>query len=127
MDTDRTATHFNAIDNHIVRIRTNGSRIAIQQRDIFGFGRRERVMHSIETLVFFAPLEQREVDHPQASKLVLVAQSQLAGHFQTQFAKLFAGLHRIVTRKDQDQVARLSTEGFLHLLQDFLRIELIYA
>ncbi len=96
MDTDRTSTHFNTIDNHIVSISTYGTRIAIQQRNIFRLRRGERMVHSIETLIFFAPLEQREVNHPQTSKLVLIAQSQLARHFKTQFAELFAGLHRII-------------------------------
>ena len=85
------------------------------------------MVHCIETLIFFAPLEQREIDHPQAGKLVLVTQPQLTGHFQTQFAKLFARLHCIVAGKDQDQVARFCTKGFLHLLQYFLRIEFIHA
>ena len=85
------------------------------------------MVHCIEALVFFAPLEQREVDHPQAGELVLVTQAQLAGHFQTQFAKLFARLHRIVAGKDQNQVARFCTKGLFHLLQYFLGIEFIHA
>ena len=39
VDTDGTATHFDTIDHHVVCIRTDGSRIAVQQRNIFGFGR----------------------------------------------------------------------------------------
>ena len=78
------------------------------------------MVHSHQTAFLFAPFEHREVNHPQTGKLVLVAQSQLVTHFQTQFTQLLAGLHRIVTAQNQDQVTRFGTEGLLHLLQYFL-------
>ena len=87
----------------------------------------ERMMHGHQAAFLFAPFKHREVNNPQAGKLVLVAQSQLVAHFQTQLAQLLARLHRIVAAKDENQVARLRAEGFLHLLKHILAVELVDA
>ena len=84
-------------------------------------------MHSHQTAFFFAPLEHREINHPQKSELVLVAQAQLVTHLQTKLAKLLAGLHGIVTAQNQNQVTRFCTECSFHFLQHFLGIEFINA
>ena len=127
VDTDGTATHFNTVDNHIVGIGTNSSRIGVKQRNVFRLRRGERMVHSIEALVFFAPLEEREIDHPQTCKFVLVAQTELVAHFQTQLTQLLAGLVGIVARQNQNQIARFGSKCFLHLLEHVLRIEFVHT
>lgn len=73
VDTDGTSTHFNTVAHHIVCICTDSCRVCIQQRNIFVFRMSERVVHSHQAAFFIAPLKHREVNHPKADELVLVA------------------------------------------------------
>ena len=67
-------------------------------------------------MVFFAPLQQREVDHPEAFKPRLISQPEPVAHLQTELAELLARLVCLAT-ENQHQVARLGAEGCLHGLQ----------
>ena len=84
------------------------------------------MVHRHETLLFVTPLKHGEFSHPQEGKFVLVSQTETLAHLQTQFAQLLAGLHGIVARKNQDEVARVGLHLLLQGLQVFLSIELIY-
>ena len=50
------------------------------------------MVHGVVTLGLVVPLEQREVDDPQRSELLRVAQAQLLSDRQTQGAELGEGL-----------------------------------
>ena len=71
-----------------------------------------------ETLLFVAPLEQWEIDNPQALELILVHESQLTAHLQTQGAELYACLVGVVAGEDEDKVALLG----LHLVGNSLQL-----
>ncbi len=58
-----------------------------------------------EALLFVAPLEEREVDNPEALKLLLVAQTEPLAHLQSQRAELGTGLVGIVAAEDEHEVA----------------------
>ena len=85
------------------------------------------MVHSHQTAFFLAPFEHREVNNPKANKFILITQSQLCSHLQTEFAKLLTCFHHVVTGQNQDQITRLGTKCFFHLLQHFLCIELVHT
>ena len=76
-------------------------------------------------MFFVAPFVHREIDHPQTTEFVFVAQSQLRTHFETQFAELFAGFQGIGTAENQYQIAGFGLHGGFQLLQHILRVEFI--
>ena len=125
VDTYRAATHFYSVDHHIVGIGTHRRRVSVKQRNVFVLRVGERMVHRHKALLLIAPFKHREVNYPQAGKFVLVAQTELIAHLQTQLAQLFASLHRVVARQYQYQVARLGAEGSLHLLEHILSVEFI--
>ena len=127
VDTDRTTTNFYAIDNHVVSISAYSTWVGVEQWNIFWFRRCEWVVHSIEALVLFAPLKEREVHNPEARVVVFVAQTELATHFKTKFAQLFASFVSVVARKDKDEVARLSIHRSAELLEHLLSVEFVNA
>ena len=127
VDTDRATTNFYAIDNHVVGISAHSTWVGVEQWNIFWFRRCEWVVHSIEALVLFAPLKEREVHNPKARVVVFVAQTELATHFKTKFAQLFASFVSIVARKDKDKVAWLSIHRSAELLEHLLSVEFINA
>ena len=97
MDTDRAAADFHTIDDHVVGIRAHCPRIRLEHRDVLRLGRSEGVMHSVEALGLFIPLEEGEVNYPEAGELRLIAEAKLIAHFKTKLAELLTHLHRIIT------------------------------
>ena len=83
------------------------------------------MVHRHQAAFFFTPFKHREIYYPKTSKLVLITQSQLLTHFQTQFTKLFPGLHGIIAGQYQNQIARFSSKSFFHLLKHLLCIEFV--
>ena len=55
------------------------------------------MVHSVEALSLFIPLEEGEVNHPEAGELRLIAEAKLIAHFKTKLAELLTHLHRIIT------------------------------
>ena len=100
VNTDRSSTDFHAVDNHIISIGTHSSRVSIQQWNIFFFRMCKRMVHSHQTAFFLTPFEHWEVNHPKANKLILITQSQLGTHFQTEFTKLLTCFHHVVAGKN---------------------------
>ena len=88
---------------------------------------RERMVHSHQTAFLLAPFKHREVDHPEASEFVFVAESELTTHLKAQLAELFARLHSVVAAEDEDEVARLCVESLRHFLKHLLRVEFVDA
>ena len=66
VDTDAASTYLHAVDDHIVGIGTHAGGVGIEQGDILGLGRGERMVHGHEALLLVAPLVHGEVYHPQA-------------------------------------------------------------
>ncbi len=86
-----------------------------------------KVVHGHEALLFVAPFEHGEVHHPEAGEFVLVAQAELASHFEAQLAELFACAHGVVAAENQDEVAGFGIHGFAQLLECFLGVEFVDA
>ena len=82
---------------------------------------------SHQALFLVAPLEQGEVNNPQADELVLVAQTETVAHLQTEGAKLYAGLVGLVAAHDEHQVAVVGPHCCLELLPHFGCVELVDA
>ena len=81
-DTDRPSADFHAVDDEVVGVGPDFSRIGVEQADVFGIRRRERVVHRVETLRLVVPFEQREIDYPQRRELLVRPQSQPIAHFE---------------------------------------------
>ena len=84
MDTDGTSTYLDTVTYHIVGISTNLFWFCVEQGDVFVHRVGEWVVHSHQTAFFLAPFKHWELCNPQQGELVLVAQSQLVTHLQTQ-------------------------------------------
>jgi hypothetical protein len=97
----------------------------IKQGDVIRIGQREGMVGSHQSLFLVAPLEQGEVNYPEALEHVLVAQSQTVAHLQTQRAELGACLVGLVTAENQYKVTVLGTSLFLQLLPNLRLIELV--
>ena len=82
------------------------------------------MVHSVVALRLVVPFQQREVDDPQRSEYLGIAQTQLLTHFEAQGAELHARLHSRST-EDKHQVARLGAELLGDGLLVVLRIELV--
>ena len=65
----------------------------------------------------------REVNHPKADELVLVAQSQLVTHFKAQLVQLLAGLHGVVTAQNQNPVSYTHLDVYKRQEFDFQCLE----
>ena len=85
----------------------------------------EWVVHSHQTAFLLAPFKHWELSNPQQGELVLVAQTQLVTHLQTQFTELLASLHRIVTAEDEDEVTWFGIHLHLQGIELFRGVELI--
>ena len=85
------------------------------------------MVSSHEALLFVAPLEEWEVNNPQAHELVLIAKSETVAHLKTQGAELHACLVGIVATEDEHEVAVLGAHCLFHLLPYFGLIELVDA
>ena len=78
-----------------------------------GLGEVKGVVYGVVALRLVVPLEEREVDHPQRSELLRVAQPQLLRHFETQGAELREDLE-LLAAEDQHQVAGLGAAALGH-------------
>ncbi len=127
MNTKATATYLYAVAYKVVCLSAHLFGMLVKQRNIVGVRHGKGMVCCHETLFFVAPLEEREVDNPQALKLIFVAQTKAVAHFQTQCAKLHASLIGIVATENKHEVAILGTHFFFQLLQNFCRVELVDA
>ena len=91
----------------------------VEQWDVVGVGHGEGVVGSHEALLLVAPLEEGEVDNPEALELVLVAQSEAVAHLKAQGAELHACLVGVVAREDEHEVAVLGAGCGLNLGKHF--------
>ena len=82
------------------------------------------MVYGVVALGFVVPLEQREVDDPQRSEFLRVAQAQLLSDLQTQGAELREGLE-FLAAEDQHQVAGFCARAFGHRPHLLGRVELI--
>ena len=85
------------------------------------------MVHGHEASFLLAPFKHREVDYPEAGELVLVAQAELASHFEAQLAQLLACAHRVVAAEYEYEVAGFCVHGVLEFLQFLLCVELVDA
>ena len=124
MDTDRTTTYFHTVDNHIVCIGTNGSRIGIQQRNILVFRVSERMVHSLEAVLLVAPLVHREVNDPEEAELVRIDEAALLAHLEAELAERRVDDEALVG-DDEQQVARLGARCLGNLGERLILVELL--
>ena len=126
VDTQAAASKLHAIDYHVVGIGTHIACVAVEHRDILVLRFGEGVVHCIETLRLLVPLKHREVDYPQRSKCVLVAQAKAVTHFKAKLIECLARRHRFAG-KNEHQVARLRTETLSPSLEVVLAIEFAHT
>ena len=99
----------------------------VQEREIVGVGHGEGMVGGHEALLLVAPLEEREIDDPQAFEDILVSQSEAVAHLQTERAELDTRLVGVVAREDEHEVAVLGSRGLLDLGELLGRVELVDA
>ena len=126
VDTQAAASKLHAIDYHVVGIGTHIARVAVEHRDIFVLRLGEGVMHCIEALCLLVPLKHREVDYPQRSKCVLVAQAKAVAHLKAKLIERLARRHRLAG-KNKHKVAGLCSEALCPCLEVVLAIEFAHA
>ena len=68
MNTNRARAELGAVQHQVVRLRAAMRRIGGELFEIFVMHRRERMMRGVPAVLFFVPLEHREIDHPQKRK-----------------------------------------------------------
>ena len=65
VDADRARGHLEAVQDHVVGLREDGARIALQQLLVLALGRRERMVLRRPAAPLLVLLEEREVDHEE--------------------------------------------------------------
>ena len=83
------------------------------------------MVHRHETTLLLTPLKEREIDHPETLKVHRVHQTLTTSHLETESSQLSPALHRVVTAKDQDQIARLSLHRIAQSGSLLLGVELV--
>ena len=103
----------------LLHLKTIFRNMALCKRDIVEF--------DPDVLILIAPLIHREIYDPQTRILILRTQSHTRAHLKTQFAKLLAHRHGIVTTQYQNEVASLGIGALFEYLESVLRVELVDA
>ena len=80
VNTQRTTTYFDTITYEVVSLGTHLLRMLIEQWDIIWVRHSEWMVSSHQALLLITPLEEREVDNPQALEHVLVTETQTIAH-----------------------------------------------
>ena len=124
VDTDRAAADLRAVADEVVGVGPHAARVAVEVGDVLGFGRGEGVVYGVVALRLVVPLEEGEIDDPQRSELLRVAQSELLGHFEPQGAELRQGLE-LLAAEDEDHVAGLGAAALGHGTHLVGRVELV--
>src|SRR5208283_5548170 len=89
-------------------------RVGVQQWNIFGHRRRERVMAGVPTILFLVEAQQREIHHPKKIK-AMSRDDQLAGGLQdlraieTDFTEDLAGIEPLIGG-EENQITLLDFE-----------------
>src|SRR6266700_161856 len=66
MDSHAAAADLDAVQNNVVRFRTNfGKLLLVEQREIFRSRSGERVVHRVPFVLLGAPLQQRKICDPK--------------------------------------------------------------
>mmetsp|Transcript_98706 Transcript_98706/g.257296 ORF Transcript_98706/g.257296 Transcript_98706/m.257296 type:complete len:296 (-) Transcript_98706:24-911(-) len=105
----RTATYFNPIDHHVIRIGTDVTKLGVllvepcHRFNVVGPWRSERMMFCNKTLIILIPFQHGEIDHPK-STIALLAQAKLGAHDVAEFAHGFLCLE-LWPRKHTEKIA----------------------
>src|SRR5262249_53523811 len=70
MNTNRAAAKFPAVYNDVIMLTPHFFRIALEHRNVFRHGSRERMMTRIPTVLLFVEAQQRKIDYPKKIKPV---------------------------------------------------------
>src|SRR5207245_6031420 len=66
MDSHAAAADLDAVQNDVICFRANFRKLLlVEQREIFRFWSRERVMHRVPLVLFGVPLQQRKICDPK--------------------------------------------------------------
>ena len=122
MDTDRTTAHLETVHDDVVAIARAGKRIGLDLVPILFRNHRERMMFGGVLLLVRVIAEHGEVDDPEKSMTVAL-DTESIGHMQAQRGEHGACRIEGVGREEK-QVARLDTCGFLNRIVRFLAEEL---
>ena len=119
VDTNAAAADLDAVENNIVRLCTDTTRIGFKPVDVRCNRARERMMHRRIVAGFLIVLEQREFVDPEKVVFVFGDKPGSSCDIETQPAKGIADDGRLVGN-DQDNVARLSFAGSDDLIELFI-------
>ena len=72
MNTDRTASHLDVVEHHIVLAAAHSTRVGLDHVDIFEQRRGEQMLAGVPTLFLCVPKGKGEIDHPTKSQQVRV-------------------------------------------------------
>ena len=119
VDTDAAAAELCAVQHEIVGIGADSLEVfllvGVKPLDMLRLRSGEGVVHRVETLGLVVPLEQREVDNPQRSEDLGVAEAEAVTHLYTQHAEHGLGL-ALCSAEHEHEVSGLcasfSSDGF---------------
>ena len=114
MDANGAAAQLDAVDDDVVVLAADLFRVALEQRDVLGHRRGERMMTGIPAVLFVVEPEERKFNHPQEIEAVggngeLALGLEHVGAVKSDFSEDFAGGQPLVGGK-QNQVAFFDLE-----------------
>ena len=101
VDPDGAATDFDAVDDHVVGVCADRTGVGVDEVEVVGLRRGERVVHRVEAAGVLVPLEEGEVEDPQWAEDLGVAQAQLGTEQEAEFAELLAGAVEFAAEQEQ--------------------------
>ncbi len=111
MDTNGAAAEFHAVHDHVIMLAAHFLRVGLEQRDVLGYRRGERMMARIPAVLFAIKPSSGKLDDPKEIKLMRINHQlplpfQNVGAIQTDFAEDFTGVQPLVGG-EENQVAFL--------------------
>ena len=122
MDSDAAASDLASVQDDIISLRADRTRIRIQQRDILVHRHRKRMMHCRISVFLLRPLQQRELSDPHKTIFVFVDQIHLFRQLQTKRTQNVP-YHPGFIGREQQQISRLSVHCLNQLFHLVFRHE----
>jgi len=108
VDTDGSTADLNTVDDHVVGASADGSGVRVEEGNVRTVGRGEGVVAGVPALALVVPLEEGEVDDPEALVGAGLAEAEASAHGVTEAthgnAHLLVGIE---AREDEEHIVGL--------------------
>ena len=118
------ATEFDTVACQIEQVGVDAPRVALNERDVLTFRRREYVVCRCPRTCVLIPFEKREIENPGEPEVVVVNQPQSLSHFGPQSGQCIVG-DVLVSGNDEDQITWFGIHRERDLL-DYLHREIVF-